>query len=124
MTHTPWTAEHWEECDYLDGAQMDGCVYEAKEPGKKWASLVCYADKEHRARIVACVNFFHGRDIATEAISEGGFKEVVDALIVSRAMLQVEKQAHLERNEPDKALPVKQFCDRLTEILTKLGVEP
>ena len=58
-------------------------------------------------RIVACVNFFHGRDIPTENIAEGGFWELVQFV-------------EFARDTADG----KMLYEEAQALLTKLGVEP
>lgn len=58
-------------------------------------------------RFVACLNFFHGRELATENIPEGGFWEMV-------AMVRMVAASP----------PTYEVGEHAAGLLTKLGIEP
>lgn len=80
MSHTP-TPWYLDEDNWLS-------VVNKKPYRSPFTDLICQVNgmprKEadgNRARIVAAVNFFHGSEIKTEDIPEGGFSEMIDELL-------------------------------------------
>lgn len=90
------------------------------------------------ARIVACVNFFHGHDIKTENIPEGGFWDMVNLLKRVPAATNAANYAgefegaasanlhdgYAPNRQAEKAYkPAKDLEDAAHALLTKLGIE-
>lgn len=119
MTHTPtpWLLDERGRPQTSDMASWDTICVEG------FALSRGPEIKANTARIVACVNFFHGRDIPTENIPEGGFKEVTDALIVAGCLLRFEGTMYKESGKPDTAKPLDGMADSIAALLAKLGVE-
>ena len=109
MTHTPtkWVAADW---PLILGSDSRGTVV-CEMVGAR-SNPQAAAD---RACIVACVNFFHGRDIATDRIPEGGFWEMVALL-----------QENVDRRERriKEHYPKESYYQRCKALLAKLGIEP
>lgn len=111
MTHTPtpWTNEpgtFW-ICDVGNNTQDPGVWSTAVPASGPYPFGEKLADA---ARIVACVNFFHGRDIPTENIPEGGFWEMVQTLRMYMGAKHGAEVAHAD--------------EKATALLTKLGIDP
>lgn len=70
---------------------------------------------------IACVNFFHGRDIPTENIPEGGIMEVIRVLAAAAGTIE-----GMEECAPDLKgnVQVVDAKKQIEDLLAKLGVEP
>lgn len=79
-TPTPWKASDDLGCKPIKGGKSAG-HRQAQYTEIAWTvGLAEEIDAANAARIVACVNAFHGRDIPTEKITEGLFWEMVGEL--------------------------------------------
>lgn len=133
MTHTPtpWEAVcwvgKWEGISRGESFMFDGreCPQHAFGPCRNYGEDTGWTrigrEEGTTKRAVACVNFFHGRDIATENIPEGGFWEMVDMIHRLTIELNTARVTHIDEDAREF------FKGRVNEgldLLTKLGVEP
>ena len=75
---------------------------------------------ENGARIVACVNFFHGHPIPTENIPEGGFWEMVEE--ITNLAVSLNSTRFIMENKESRALAGEIVADARA-LLAKLGIE-